>query len=103
VLILSICQALFGAAAIICCAAAAWSVVRRRDEAGMQLMLAGGLSLAFFLTVPDVAVELLASAVLAIATGIILTPRHTAPAFELGGGDDLDVGDSTATRRLRRK
>ena len=91
-LVLWLCQALFGAAALAFCARAAYSAVRRKPQTSHELMIAGGVSLVFFLSIPDVRPELLAAALLAVLAGAILP--DPAPIV-------LDL-DSTLTRRPRK-
>ncbi len=100
-LILSICQAVFGTAAIVACAAALRSLLRHRRTVSFNLALAGAFALAYFLCVPDIEPQLVVLAVLAIATGALLMPSENQRSRrELI--DDLEVGESTAARRLKR-
>lgn len=92
-LILWLCQALFGAAALALCLRAAVSAVRQKPQTSYELMIAGAMSLVFFLTIPNVRPELLAAALLAVLAGAILH-RHSTPLV-------LDL-DSTLTRRSRK-
>jgi hypothetical protein len=99
-LILQLCQAGFGSAAVIACIAALASLVRHRRTAAFNVTLAGAFALAYFLCVPDVAPQLIVVSVLAIATGAVLMPSENQRSRrELV--DDVEVGDSTATRRLK--
>lgn len=99
-LILQLCQAAFGSAAVIACVAALVGLVRHRRTAAFNVTLAGAFALAYFLCVPDVASQLIVVAVLAIATGALLMPSENERSRrELL--NDVEVGESTATRRLK--
>lgn len=98
-LILSVVQVLFAATALAFCAAAAHAVISRSEAVGFHLMLAGSSAAIFFVSVPQVAAELpLIAGVTAIA-GMLLAPRIQAIRSD---DDDIDIGESTATRRLRK-
>ena len=94
-LILWLCQALFGAVALALCLRAAISAVRGKRQTSYDLMIAGAVSLVFFLTIPNVRPELLAAALLATLVGAILLPskESTPLLFDL---------DTTLTRRPRK-
>lgn len=96
-LILSVVHIAFGAVALICCGAAMTATVRRSPNVGYYLMLAGGFAFVFFMSVPRVRIEMPLIALAAIVTGFALAPA--APPI---GSGDLDIGESTATRRLRK-
>jgi FtsH-binding integral membrane protein len=98
-LVLSFVQVSFAAAALAGCIAAAASALRGSDSVGFHLMLAGASAAIFFLSVPGVAAELPLVAVVTVVTGMLLAPRIEAVEQH---ETDLDIGESTATRRLRK-
>ena len=98
-LVMSLVQVFFAAAALVFCTAAAASAVRGFDSVGFHLMIAGGAAAVFFVSIPRVATELPLIAVVMIATGMLLTPRIEPIAPH---DTDIDIGESTATRRMRK-
>jgi hypothetical protein len=98
-LILSLVQVFFAAAALVFCVAAAASALRGSDTVGLHLMLAGGSAAVFFISIPRVAAELPLIAVVAVIAGMLLAPGMATIAPQ---DSDLDIGESTATRRLRK-
>ena len=97
-LMLAVVQILFAVAALAFCAAAARDAVARSNAVGFHLMLAGATGLVFFMSVPSTPFELPLIAVVTAFTGMLLAPRIE----PIGADDDLDIGESTATRRLRK-
>lgn len=98
-LILSLIQVFFAAAALVFCVAAAASALRGSDTVGFHLMLAGGFAAVFFVSIPRIATELPLIAVVAVITGMLLAPKIETIAPH---DSDLDIGESTSTRRLRK-
>lgn len=96
-----LCQAVFGAAALIACARASLSALRRQPRMPFQLTLAGAFALIFFMTVDGARIEMMLVSLLAIAAGALMMPmeRHRCVHDLL---DDIEIGESTATRRLRK-
>ncbi|HET7436064.1 MAG TPA: hypothetical protein VFN10_15245 [Thermoanaerobaculia bacterium] len=92
-LIVSLCQVLFGMTALVFCALAASAVLRRDLRAHLWLTLAGAFALVVFVSIPSIRIEMIAVALLTIAAGVLMTPT---PAEE----PPLSL-DSTATRRRR--
>lgn len=102
-MVLSLFQAVFGAAAVIACLLAIRSVVRHERSLSFFVTLAGACALAFFLAVPDVAPEMILLSVLMIATGALLIPAENQRSTRELLDDDIEVlGDSTLTRRLKK-
>ena len=105
-LILSLVQIAFASAALVFCIAACRGALRGNDSVGFHLMLSGGSAAVFFISVPQIAPELPLIAVVTAFTGMLLAPHldrmATSVSPHLGSDDDLDVGESTATRRLRK-
>lgn len=93
-LIVSLCQALFGVAALGCCAVTASAVLRGDRRAHLWLTLSGSFALVVFVSLPQTPYEMIGVALVTIAAGVLMTP---APA------DDRPPlsFDSTATRRRR--
>ena len=91
-LIVWLCQALFGAAALVLCGMTCRAVLRRDPRAPFFLTLAGSVSLVFFVAIPRVPMQLPGVALLAIIAGILMSPSPV-PRVEL---------DSTATGKWRR-
>ncbi len=101
--ILSLCQAVFGAAALIACLFAIRSVIRHQRSLSFYVTLSGACALAFFLAVPHTAPEMILLSVLMIATGALLIPAENQRSTRELLDDDIELlGDSTATRRLRK-
>jgi hypothetical protein len=92
-LIMWLCQALFGAAALVFCAMTCHAYLRGDKRAHFFLTLAGAISLIFFVSLPNLPVEMIAVSLLTIAAGVIMTP----PAERAGRVSF----ESTATRRRR--
>ena len=91
-LIVWLCQALFGAAALVLCGMTCRAVLRRDERAHFFLTLAGSVSLVFFVSVPRIPVEMIGISLVAIAAGVLMAPRF----------DATVALDSTATRKWRR-
>lgn len=91
-LIVWLCQALFGAAALVLCGVTCRAALRRDARAHFFLTLAGSFALVFFVSVPRIPVHLPAVALLAIVAGMLMTPAPE-PQLPL---------DSTATGKWRR-
>lgn len=90
-LIVWVCQALFGAAALVFCGVTMRAVLQRDSRAHLWLTVAGSLGLIFFVSVPGARFEMIGVALLAIVAGILMAPVSRAP---------LSF-DSTSTRRRR--
>ena len=87
-----LCQALFGAAAVVLCGVTCRAVLRRDPRAHLFLTIAGSLALIFFVSVPRIPPQLPGVALLAIIAGVLMTPAAEARI----------ALDSTATRKWRR-
>lgn len=87
-----LCQALFGAAALASCGRTCHAVLRRDPRAHFFLTAAGSLALVFFVSVPALPLEMTGISLIAIAAGVLMAPTPD-PAVSL---------DSTATRKSRR-
>ena len=87
-----LCQALFGAAAVVLCGATCRAVLRRDPRAHLFLTIAGSLALIFFVSVPRIPPQLPGVALLAIIAGVLMTPAAEAR---------IPL-DSTAARKWRR-
>ncbi len=90
-LIVWVCQALFGAAALVFCCVTMRAVLQHDSRAHLWLTIAGSLGLIFFVSVPGARFEMIGVALLAIVAGILMAPVSRAP---------LSF-DSTSTRRRR--
>lgn len=101
-MVLWICQFLFGIAALIAASRAAWAVAFNERKGSHFLILAGAFSFVFFLSFPDVMPEMLALSVLAVITGCLLMPAELQRSARDLMEDDMDIGGSTAARRLKR-
>ncbi len=88
-LIVWLCQALFGCAVLVLCGMTCRAVLHRDPRAHFFLTLAGSLALVFFVSVPNAPVQMIGVALIAIIAGILTTPAPVS-------------FDSTATRRSRR-
>ncbi len=102
-LLFSFCQALFGALALTACGIALRAALRRDQGTSLYLIVAGVSGLAFFLTVPGIRVEMIAVALLAIVGAALMIPADVRQSVRklLHPGDELEIGDSTATRRRK--
>jgi hypothetical protein len=67
-----------------------------------QLTLAGAFALIFFITVDGARVEMMLVAVLAIVAGALMMPAARFRSVRDLLDDDIEIGESTATRRLRK-
>ena len=102
-MLLSLLQAVFGIAAVVSCLFAIRSVLRHQRNLSFFVSLSGACALAFFLSVPDVAPEMILLAVLMIATGALLIPAENQRSTRELLDDDLEIlGDSTLGRRLKK-
>lgn len=90
-LIVWLCQALFGAAALVLCGRTCHAALRGDERTHFFLTLAGSVTLVFFVSVPRVPVQMIGIAVAAILAGILMAPAPPTVAL-----------DSTATRKSRR-
>jgi hypothetical protein len=100
--ILWLCQAAFGVAALAACIFAVRSVLRHDRTLSFYLTLSGALALIFFLAVPGVPPEMILVSLLAIVTGALLIPAENQRSTRELLDDDIEIGDSTATRRLKK-
>ena len=85
-LIVWLCQALFGCAVLVLCGMTCRAVLHRDTRSHFYLTLSGSFALVFFVSVPDVPAQMLGVALMAIIAGILMTPAPVSL-------------DSTATRR----
>jgi len=90
-LLVWLCQALFGVAALGLCGVTCRAVLRRDERAHFFLTVAGSVALVFFVSVPRIPIEMIGIAVAAIIAGILMSPAEPTVAL-----------DSTATRKWRR-
>lgn len=88
-LIVWLCQALFGLATLAFCAVTCRAVLRRDAKAHLWLTLAGSIGLVFFVTIPRVPPQMVGVAMMAILAGILMAPPASVPL------------DSTAARKSR--
>ena len=100
--ILWIYQAAFAVAALAASAFAVRSVIRHHRTLSFYLTLAGVFSLIVFLAVPGTRSELILISLLAIATGALLIPAENQRSTRELLDDDIEIGVSTATRRLKK-
>jgi predicted MFS family arabinose efflux permease len=102
-MVLSLFQAAFGVAAVVACLFAIRSVIRHDRSLSFFVTLSGACALAFFLTVPNVAPEMILLSVLMIATGALLIPAEAQRSTRELLDDDIELlGDSTLGRRLKK-
>ena len=91
-LIVWLCQALFGVAALGLCGVTCRAVLRRDERAHFFLTLAGSVALIFVASVPRMPVQMTGIALMAIIAGVLIAPaEQPTVAF-----------DSTSTRKSRR-
>jgi hypothetical protein len=99
-LILLLCQTTLGVAALVTCVLAARSVLRHDGRASSYMTLTGVLSFIFFITVPDVRIEVISLSLIIAGAGALMMPAEAQRSFkDLISGDGLDVGESTLRRR----
>ena len=91
-LVVGLCQALFGCAVLVVCGVASRAVLRRDPRSHFFLTLTGSLALVFFVSVPGAPFQMIGVALISIIAGILMTPAPEPPISF----------DSTATRRSRR-
>jgi hypothetical protein len=92
----------FGIAALAACIFAVRSVLRHHRTLSFYLTLSGIITLILFLVVPDTPSELIMISLLAVATGALLMPSENQRSTHELLDEDIEVGDSTATRRLKK-
>jgi hypothetical protein len=95
-------RAAFGVAALAACLFAIRSVLRHHRTLSFYLTLSGIITLILFLVVPDTPAELIMISLLAVATGALLMPSENQRSTHELLDDDIEIGSSTATRRLRK-
>jgi hypothetical protein len=95
-------RAAFGVAALAACLFAVRSVLRHHRTLSFYLTLSGIITLILFLVVPDTPAELIMISLLAVATGALLMPSENQRSTHELLDDDIEIGSSTATRRLRK-
>jgi len=97
------CQAVCAAAALVASFFAIRSVLRHHRSVSFYLTLSGAISLVVFLALPGTPSEMILISLLAIATGALLMPAENQRSTrELLDDDIIDIGESTAARRLRK-
>jgi hypothetical protein len=89
---------LLGLAALLATALAAVLTVRRRSSSPHLLMTAGLLGTVFFASLPDAHPAYAGVALLLAVVGFIL-----APDVGIAPPDELELGESSAIRRTRRR
>src|SRR5687768_33950 len=99
-LVLWLVQIVLGVFTLTSAFVAGQSALRNLPRAGLFVTLTGTAGLLFFLTLKAVPFEMIAVALLAIVVGAVLAPRGetSSPLID----DDVEIGESTATRRLKR-
>ncbi len=99
-MVLSLFEAVSGAAALVGCCLAIWAVIRRKRNVSFYVTLSGSCALAFSLAMTNIAPEMILLSVLTIATGALFIPAENQRSTRELLDDDIEVfGDSTATRR----
>lgn len=88
-LILDVVQTVFGFAALAACAVAIRDAFTRNRQLGMHLATAGLFAVVFFLSVPEVPIEIIGVAFLTIVCGGLMHPR--APRSHIDIGDDSTI------------
>lgn len=100
--LLSLLQAACVVALLGACFFAVRSVLRHHRTVSFYLTLSGAISLIVFLALPGTPQEMILISLLAIATGALLMPAENQRSTRELLDDDIEVGDSTATRRIRK-
>ena len=100
--VLSLLQAVCIAATLVACFFAVRSVLRHTRSFSFYLTLGGAIALIVFLALPGTPQEMILIALLAIATGALLMPSENQRSARELLDDDIEIGVSTATRRLRK-
>lgn len=100
--VVSLLQAACIAAALATCFFVVRSVLRHNRSVSFYLTLSGALSLLVFLALPGTPSEMILISLLAIATGALLMPAENQRSTRQLLDDDIEIGDSTLTRRLRK-
>ncbi len=100
--ILSVTQAAFGVAALLACLFAVRSVLRHQRTLSFYVTLSGALTLVFFLAIPGTPQEMILISLVVIAAGALLIPTENQRSTRELLDDDIEIGVSTATRRLKR-
>ena len=98
----SLLQAVCAVAGLAACFFAVRSVLRHHRTLSFYLTLSGAMSLIVFLALPDTPSEMILISLLAIATGALLMPAENQRTTRELLDDDIEIGVSTATRRLRK-
>jgi len=97
-----VCQAVCVIAALAACIFAIRSVLRHYRTLSFYLTLSGAIALVVFLVLPGTPSEMILIALLAIATGALLMPAENQRSTRELLDDDIEIGVSTATRRLKK-
>ena len=95
-------QAVCALAALVACIFAIHSVLRHHRTLSFYLTLSGAIALVVFLALPGTPPEMILIALLAIATGALLMPVENQRSTRELLDDDIELGVSTATRRLKK-
>ena len=95
-------QAACGVAALAACIFAVRSVLRHHRTFSFYLTLSGAIALIVFLALPGTPSQMILLALLAIATGALLMPSENQRSSRELLDDDIELGVSTATRRLKK-
>ncbi len=95
-------QTVFAVAALAACFFAVRAVLRHHRTLSFYVTMSGVFTLIFFLSVPGTPPEIMLIAMLAIATGALLIPAENQRSTRELLDDDIEIGVSTATRRLKK-
>lgn len=95
-------QVACGIAALAASLFAVRSVFKHHRTFSFYLTLSGAIALVVFLALPGTPSQLVLIALLAIATGALLMPAENQRSTRELLDDDIEIGVSTATRRLRK-
>ena len=96
-LIVPLVQLLVGIVALAAVAAASFFVMRRDPRAPLWMVIAGSFGFVFYLTFDPLPYEIIAPILLLVAGVALMVPRVDVA----GALDDIEIGESTATRRRR--
>lgn len=101
-LFLRLTQAACVLAGFAACCFAVRSVLKHHRSVSFYLTLSGALSLIAFLALPGTPSQMILISLLAIATGALLMPAENQRSTRELLDDDIEIGVSTATRRLEK-
>jgi len=96
-LMMPLTQALLGAATLGATLAAGVLILKRDARAPLWMVIGGSIGFVFFLTFDPLRYEIVAPILLIAAGVLLMTPQVDVSSVI----DDIEIGESTATRRRR--